>query len=216
MLRWTVKLGRRWGALPAGLLVAACAGGFSPDRSVTQITTDPPAARCTLQGAGFNQIIQTPVHVVLPKEAAPVTMSCAGAGYRTFVTTLKPVFNGQVFGNLLTGSVLGVVIDFANGHDLKYPRQVHVNMEPTVFPTAEARDRWFERFRTHLIEKWSDVAVDIRNNCSGADAESTHCRAKTRAAEADRARELALLEQRRRQARVGHIDTAEDTGASLE
>lgn len=215
MLRWTAKLGRRWGALPAGLLAAACAGGFSPDRSVTQIITDPPAARCTLQGASFNQIVETPVHVVLPKEAAPVTVSCASDGHRTFVTTLRPLFNGRVFGNLLLGSVLGVMVDFANGHDLKYPRQVHINMEPTVFRNAEARDRWFDRFRRHLTEKWSAAAVEIRRNCSGADDESPHCRAQMRAAEADRARELVLLEQRRRQARVEHVDTAEDTSAGL-
>ena len=216
MFRRTVTVGRSWIAVAAMLPLAACAGGFSDDRSVTQISTDPAGARCTLQGAGFTQIVETPAKVVLPKEAAPVTVSCAGEGYRTFVTSLKPMFNAQVFGNLLTGSVIAMVVDFTNGHSLKYPAHVRINMEPAVFSTVEARDRWFSRYRAHVIEKWSGVAGSIANNCSGPDSDSSHCQEKMRAAEADRIRELALLEERRRQVRVEHSDTAEDTGSGPE
>lgn len=209
MSRWLAKGGRYGILASAALLLAGCAGGFSDDHTITRITTDPPRARCTLHGKGFSQIVQTPVRVVLPKESAPITVSCSGTGYRDFVTTLKPQFNGQVLGNLLTGSVMGLVVDLTHGHDLKFPSHIQINMEPTIFRSVEARDRWFNRYREQIVKKWTSVVDNIGDACHGSDADSAYCQAKMRTAKKNQARELGLLEHRRRNARIGHVDTAE-------
>lgn len=203
---WMLKFG-----LPAALLsllLSACAGGFRTGESQTSINSEPTAARCTLEGVNFSTTVQTPAQIVLPKEAAPIKLTCGAARHRAFVTTLAPRFNEKVFGNLLLGSVAGLIVDFSNGHDAKYPERVNVNLEPNAFATIDARDAWFGRYRTYIDWKWGQAEAEVIDVCK-ADGEDYDCLERRKVVEAGRAQEMDTLERRRRQAHIDARSTAE-------
>jgi hypothetical protein len=91
----------------AALLLSACSGAGGGGPSMTQVVTEPSGALCTLTGKGFAVRVTAPLKTKLPKNAAPIKLSCAAAGHRIFVTILKPVFNGKVLPNFLLGSSMG-------------------------------------------------------------------------------------------------------------
>ncbi len=193
----------------AALLLAGCAGGFSSDLVETRISTENTKARCSLNGTGYTLSIQTPARVVLPKEAAPITLSCQAPGHRNFATQLRPLFNVKLLGNLAAISSVGVIIDMLNGHDEKYPKRVHIYMEPTTFPTARERDDWYHRYRVHITRKWDRIVGEADDVCHETTGEEGNCRSGLQALKADRNRELQLLEARRRNARIRPQSTAE-------
>lgn len=205
----TTKGVRRLAACAAVLLLAGCAGGFSSDLVETRIFTENTRAQCTLTGTGYSHVLQTPGRVVLPKEAAPITLSCQAPGHRTFVTTLKPLFNVKLLGNLLAVSSIGMFIDMMNGHDEKYPKRVHIYMEPTAFPTARERDDWYRRYRVHIARKWDRIVGEADDVCNDDVGEQGNCQSGVQALKADRERELQLLEARRRTARIRTQSTAQ-------
>lgn len=192
----------------AVLLLAGCAGGFSSDLVETRISTENTQARCSLNGKGYALSIQTPARVVLPKEAAPITLACQAPGHRNFTTQLKPLFNVKLLGNLAAISSVGVVIDMLNGHDEKYPRRVHIYMEPTTFQSARDRDDWYYRYRVHITRKWDRIVGEADDVCNEATGEEGNCRSGLQALKADRNRELQLLEARRGNARILPQSTA--------
>jgi hypothetical protein len=152
--------------------------------------------------------VRTPADVVLPKESSPITLTCGAARHRAFVTTLTPLFNEKVFGNLLLGSVAGLVVDLSNGHASKYPERVKIHLEPTAFATVEARDAWYGRYRTYVAWKWEQAEAEVSDRCN-ADGEDYTCWEKRRTVAAGRAQEMEVLERRRRQAHIDAHSTAE-------
>ena len=205
----TTKGAKLLATCSAALLLAGCAGGFSSDLVETRISTENTRANCSLNGTGYSHALQTPGHVVLPKGAAPVILSCQAPGYRTFVTTLRPLFNGKLLGNVLAVSSMGVFIDMQNGHGEKYPKRVHIEMEPTSFPTAQARDGWYRRYRGHVARKWARIVGAADDVCNENTGEEGNCRSGLQALKADRDREFQLLEARRRTARIHTQSTAQ-------
>lgn len=193
----------------AALLLAGCAGGFGSDLVETRISTENTRAQCSLTGKGYTHAIQTPARVVLPKEAAPITLSCQAPGHRTFVTQLWPLFNVKLLGNFAAFSSGGVIVDMINGHDEKYPKRVHIYMEPTTFSTARDRDDWYHRYRVHITRKWDRIVGEADDVCNETAGEEGNCRSGLQALKADRNRELQLLEARRRNARLRPQSTAE-------
>jgi len=203
---WVLKFG-----VPAALLsllVSACAGGFRTDQTATVIVSEPPAARCSLEGNNFSMTVQTPAKVVLPKKAAPVTMTCGAPRHNAVVTTLRPLFNEKVFGNLLLGSVAGMIVDMSNGHDTKYPERINVHLEPAAFATVEARDHWYGRYRSYIDWKWGQAEAEVIDHCNMND-EGLDCLERRKTVVAGRAQEMEALEARRRQAHIDARSTAE-------
>lgn len=204
-----VEIDWRYAAVAAATLgLSACAGGFSKDLTQTKISTEPAGATCSLVGTGYSKSIKTPAKVILPKEAAPIRVSCKVAGHRTFVAKVKPVFNEKILNNFLVGSSMGVLVDMMNGHDTKYPDRVHMNMEPTSFVSVEARDEWFRRYRNHVAKTWDRVVQELSDNCNDASGEEGGCMLDVKATEAKKVRALATLEQQRRRAHVRTSATA--------
>ena len=203
---WMLRIG-----LPAALLsllVSACAGGFKTDESATVIVSEPTAAQCSLEGTDFSMTVQTPAKVVLPKRAAPITLTCGAPRHNAVATTLKPLFNAKIFGNLLLGSMAGMIVDMSNGHDTKYPERINVHLEPTAFATVEERDAWYGRYRTYIDWKWGQEEAEVIDLCN-LNGEGPDCLEKRRTVATGRAQEMETLETRRRQAHIDARNTAE-------
>ena len=127
--------------------LSACSGALGGGPSTTQIVTEPAGSLCTLTGKGYAIRLTAPQKTKLPKNAAPIKLSCAAVGHKTFVTFLKPTFNDKVLHNFLLGSSMGMAVDMMNGNHEKYPRRVVLHLEPTSFANIAARDFWYARYR---------------------------------------------------------------------
>lgn len=189
-------------------LVVGCAGGFAKDVSVTKLSTEPASARCSLEGKEYSKMVITPARVILPKEAAPVRVSCSRAGHKPFQTALKPLFNERILNNFLLMSSFGMLIDLMNGHESKYPDRVHLNLEPIMFTDANARDQWFAKYRAHVTRKWNRIVSDVSDRCNEASGEQGNCSAGVKDVQLKRVRALEMVEQRRRGAQVRNNNMA--------
>jgi hypothetical protein len=185
------------------LATQACASVVSDDKSTTYIETDPENARCELHGQDFKRVINTPNSINLPAEAAPITIACKAPGYATTTEPLDTKIDGWIFGNILLGGGIGILIDLARGAGQKYPPRVTVILQPETFASTSARDEWFDSRRT-TIEKFWEKQIAAASNCSGATESNTGASCGSAIAEAKTRRdeEIKQLEEKRMRARV--------------
>ena len=185
------------------LATQACASVVSDDKSTTYIETDPENARCELHGQDFKRVINTPNSISLPAEAAPITIACKAPGYATTTETLDTKIDGWIFGNILLGGGIGILIDLARGAGQKYPPRVTVILQPETFATISARDEWFDSRRT-TIEKFWEKQITAAGNCSGSSESSSgsSCGSAIAEAKTRRDEEIKQLEEKRARARV--------------
>lgn len=203
------RLSRYTGLVLVSSLVVGCAGGLGNDASVTTLSSEPSLAACSLRGTGYAMTVTTPAHLTLPKEAAPVRVSCSKVGHKTFLTDVKPLFNEKILNNFLLLSTVGMLVDMIGGHESKYPEKIHLNLEPTIFSDADARDRWFGRYKAHITLKWDRIVSEVSDFCVAGSGEDGDCMANVRAAEVARTKALERVELRRKGARVKNSNTAQ-------
>jgi len=168
------------------------------DQTVT-ITSDPPGATCTLsrEGAVIAAVSQTPGSVQLDKDKDTITVSCKKEGYFEAIQPLEAVLQGMTFGNILFGGLIGVAVDGMSGAMHQYPTLVRILLTPESFDSAEARDKFFTRRRSEFLEEHAATVESIKNNC-----EEESCEGQIKAAKELHDSRIALLEQKRSQARV--------------
>jgi len=199
----TIMTGFRFVPLLIGALsVAACAEAIDSWGPSTRIEANPRVARCTLEGKGLQREVVTPVRVVLPKEASPVTVTCAAEGYRTSVHRMTTRIDNSIASNLLFGSSIGMIVDIMSGAAEQYPSRITVNLEPRYFASAEARDEWYGKFRASLDFKWSGIIDDLWATCNQDLEAQLGCTEELARREAERDHEFKVLEDRRAAAEI--------------
>ncbi len=177
---------------------SGCASIVSDTESSTYIETDPEKARCELHGQDFKRVVETPSSIHLSADAAPITMACSADGYRTTTQPLDTEMDGWIFGNIIFGGVVGVVIDAARGAGQKYPPHVMVFLEPEVFTSEAARDEWFDRRRKTIEDQWQKKIQMVKSHC----VDEITCRDKIKKVEKNMDKELDELEERRQRSPV--------------
>lgn len=128
--------------------LAACASVVSSTQSEVQIRTNPDKARCDLLGhEGFSASIETPATITVPSAAAPVTVTCRAAGFRTTSYTLDATADGWIWGNtalvMATGGVgiLGALVDESRAAGKSYADEVRYDLAPDRPRPVRARSR---------------------------------------------------------------------------
>lgn len=188
-------------ALAMAGITAGCASIVSDDDSTTYIETVPEKARCELHGQDFTRVVNTPSSLQLPSKAAPITIACKAEGYRNTVKELDTSIDGWILGNLLFGGIIGIAVDAARGAGMKFPPRVTVILEPEAFPSAAARDAWFDDRRQTIDERFDEAVKAAKYNCQGGDV-TRDCSEDIEKIEDLRNKELLELEGRRQRARV--------------
>lgn len=190
---------RKFRAFPilALFLGSACATIVSDSDSTTYIETDPENARCELHGQDFKRVVNTPNSINLPADAAPITVACRAEGYKTTTQALDTEIDGWIFGNILFGGIIGIVIDAATGSGEQYPAHITIILEPERFRSTATRDDWFDRRRTVVEQRWEKAITDTEDECPGGD-----CEVELSAAKEKRDRQLNRLEEKRLRAKV--------------
>jgi hypothetical protein len=196
-----MSLFRHIAVLAAGLLLSACASIMGGDDG-TWISSEPAFVRCQLSGQGYDQVVDTPDEIILPKAAAPIRIACKANGYRDANHTLDTAIDPMIVANLVFGSSIGVLIDVINGAAEKFPERVTIHMEPKAFASAHARDQWYGSYRESVEKRWNQVIGNLEFVCPDEVETPLDCLDELKQAKAGEARELRLLEQRRLYARI--------------
>jgi hypothetical protein len=198
-------------AIAASMSLSACASIVSDNTSTTYLDTDPEKARCELHGQDFKRVVETPNSISLPAKAAPLTISCSADGYKTASGNLDTEMDGWIFGNLIFGGIVGVVVDVARGAGQKFPPKMTVVLEPERFADTTRRDAFYARRKALSEEKWARVINDTQNQCSAG--VPGDCSERVKQLQDSRDKELAKIEERRLSSTVTSSPLPEKTSA---
>lgn len=194
-------------------LLPACASVMSDNKSVTYLETVPEVAKCELHGQDFKRVVTTPNSIPLPSEAAPITVACTAPGYKRVTATLDTKADGWIWGNILLGGGIGLIIDAAKGSGFKYPPKYSIILEPEQFATLDERDVWFDRRKVETETKWTAEIAKLKHQCSNTQStsgigESDGCTKILAEADKKKQAELDLNEQARKTAKVAQVEQA--------
>ena len=86
------------------------------------------------ESARIGAIAQTPGSVRLDKSKNDLSVTCSKPGFQTATVTKAPSFGGATFGNIITGGVVGVVVDAASGANYEYPGDIRLDLAAEAAP----------------------------------------------------------------------------------
>lgn len=116
--------------LAAALLLPSCASIVSHGPDLVPFTSEPSGAKVMRDG---KHVGTTPCNLLFRRsEREPLMLTLELDGHHAQEVTLKRSLNGWLFGNLVFGGIIGIIIDLASGNS-KYlpPRTVHVPLVAT-------------------------------------------------------------------------------------
>ena len=112
---------RRVGLMLLVSLVCGCSGSPPDGPAPVAIETNPAGATCTVQrGSTVLGVVSTPGSLAVTPSEKDLTVTCMKPGWRTAIGSVKAIYKGVGFGQLLTGGAAAVVEDAAKGTDFHY------------------------------------------------------------------------------------------------
>lgn len=171
------------------------------DQSITVIT-NPAGASCNLerQGTSIAVVNPTPGTVNVDKSKHSIAVLCSKADHETSAGTLASSFESMTLGNILIGGVIGLAIDASSGALNKYPESITITVPPLSFPTAEARDAFYNGLKAQVTELATKAITKIKSSCASAD--SAECKSEVAVIETNRDAQLLDLETKRLRAKI--------------
>lgn len=136
-------------------LLQGCATIVSGTKDTVEITSNPPGAVVRLDDSG--QEFTTPASFEVTRRSRH-TLLVSRDGYHTERVTLGRSLNPWLFGNLIFGGVIGVVVDLVSGATFEpMPGKAHIELAPLApGETAEVRD-WVRPSRRQAPEEETEV-----------------------------------------------------------
>ena len=115
-------------AVACSTLLTSCASITSGTHQTISIATSPvQGAQCNLKNdKGEWRLEKTPSNVVVNKSNKDLIIICKKPGYNNGVSQIKHTVNKVVFGNILFGGIIGLVVDHSSGAAYQYPNNVTV------------------------------------------------------------------------------------------
>ncbi len=124
--------------LAALLLVSGCASIISGTTQEVAVNSSPDGATCDIMRDGVRvQRVVTPASAIVQRTNQSLLVSCTKPGYQAATATNPSGLEPWVFGNLLAGGVIGLVVDLSTGADNKYASPTAVVMQPSPPPVAQ-------------------------------------------------------------------------------
>jgi len=146
-LNWFIVIG-------LALILIGCASIITGTKQNVQISSSPASAKVKIErtGAAQSKVMEwegsTPATIKL-KRKFEYLVSISMEGYKTSEVMLEHGTNGWVWGNILIGGIIGLIVDFSNGAAKKLkPEEVNVSLvmssnshgEKTVYAVFQALD----------------------------------------------------------------------------
>ena len=187
----------------APLWLANCATVVEGTDQNVLITTEPSGASCMLSrdGGQIAAVAATPGNVNLDKSKDPVTVDCEKEGFLDSTGTLQAGFKGTTFGNLLLGGIVGVAIDAGSGAMHEYPSSITVYLPPEEFPSAAARDDYFDKRVADVRAEGETAKQRIVKNCA-EEGDNAGCKKQQDEVAKAVEREVRNLESQRAAAKI--------------
>lgn len=132
----------------AAILMASCATIIAGRTQAVYVETpEVEGARCDFSDSKSVQSLlpSTPGAVMVRKGDGPLTVTCRKEGYETKIVKVEETVSGLVFGNILLGGVVGIIIDATTGAAQKYPDKLVVWLKPNEFASKEEEAAWLRR-----------------------------------------------------------------------
>lgn len=127
------------------ITTSGCATIISDNKSFVQIESKPSETVCLLTGDNFKQTITTPANIIIPAKASPVLISCTKDGYFLTAQEIIATMDGSIFGNILFGGVIGVVVDVVNKSGYKYQKKVELYLYKKNFKSQEEKETYYQQ-----------------------------------------------------------------------
>ncbi len=120
------------------LLVSGCASIISGTTQEVAINSSPDGATCdiTRDGVRVQQVV-TPASTIVQRTNHDLLVACRKPGYQAATATDPSGLEPWVFGNLLAGGVIGLVVDLSTGADNKYASPASIVLQPSPPPVAQ-------------------------------------------------------------------------------
>lgn len=186
-------------AASLALFSSGCATIITQADQEVAIRTDPDGAECKLVRDGTEIAVAGPTPSVIEVDNSykSIELFCKRDGHFESRGMLTPGMQPLILGNILLGGIIGFVIDFATGAASAYPSATEITLVPTSFPTATARDQFFDRQLAKIDGRVDKAVADAKALCESDDA--TTCgpdvSAMRRDAAADRQRLLSFRDR---------------------
>ncbi len=121
-----------WGVVLSVALLGGCASVIEGRSQEITINTTPAGANCTLnrEGAPIAMIASTPGSVTIRKTKNDIEVVCELDGYQKTATLDESGTAAAVFGNVLVGGAIGLVIDVSTGAHNKYDTPLDIALAP--------------------------------------------------------------------------------------
>lgn len=122
------------GTIASGsLLVAVLSGCATITTGTTQsilVDTTPTGAVCRFSRSDreIGVVNPTPGMFLVQKSGEPLSIICTKSGYYPNTGVLRADFEPMVFGNILFGGIVGIVVDAASGADRKYDAALRLTL----------------------------------------------------------------------------------------
>lgn len=121
-------------------LLPGCASIVSPGVHQLNVQSEPAGATCDVRrdDATVGTVSTTPGTVTLSRSSRSVQIACrrpeAPADAPAGQATVTPELNPWLFGNILFGGLIGIIVDSSTGAIGRYPDSVTVAMPPAPPP----------------------------------------------------------------------------------
>ena len=143
------------------LISSGCCTIMSGSTQSIPVSSTPPGVKVT---ADTGTSIVTPGSIVLERKKAH-TLVAEYAGHETQQQQLKKKLNNWVWGNILIGGIIGLVIDMVSGSiDELHPKEVHFNFEEATTSSSENipivfEGMLFEKRNRHRLSRIYKIAA---------------------------------------------------------
>lgn len=127
-------------AICAGICIAIASTSFTSCASIISGTTqdivvssNAPHATLTVNNEDAGEL---PSGARVARKQRNI-LKVSAPGYQTRIETLDKGLNPWVFGNILIGGIVGIIIDFVSGAVYKFDDEVNIKLEPLGAAPAE-------------------------------------------------------------------------------
>jgi hypothetical protein len=183
--------------------LSACATVTSGTDHTLLVESDPAGAACVLRrdGANIGAVNPTPSAIRISKSRHDITVNCEKAEHEPTSRTVTAGFQAMTLGNVLIGGVVGLAADLASGAAITYPESVKVVLWPRSFPSAAARDAFFEA-RIADTRADSEKRIERAQGACGGSTDQ-NCLQRLRELRNQEQEEIRRIEERRTTIPVG-------------
>ena len=110
-------------------MLSSCASIVSGTSQEIAITSSPSGADCVVSRQGMTlQQVTTPASPTIQKNRHDLSVACSKSGYATVTQANDSGVEPWLFGNILIGGLVGVIIDVSSGARNRYDNSMIFNL----------------------------------------------------------------------------------------